>query len=501
MTPPAKQIRLNAGSTLTAAELRAIDALGVRRLTVDSRAVKRGDTFVAYPGESRDGRDFIAQAVAAGASSILWERRGFKWNAAWRLPNLALPQLRARAGLVASHVHAHPGWRLRMIGITGTNGKTTCSQWIARALNQRGIRTAVIGTLGYGLRGTLRPLVNTTPDALWLQAQLANFARRGAAAVSMEVSSIGLEQGRVAGVPFEIAVLTNLTRDHLDYHRTMAKYKAAKAQLFAVESLKHAVLNFDDPFGVELAAGIARRGLKVTGYGFDNGAALPRRLPRVVGSHLVCGADGVHFDVSTPQGRARIASGVLGRHNASNLLATLAVLLACGLRLNDAVMALEGLQAVPGRMQRIGGGRRPLAVIDYAHSPDALENVLRTLRDLTAGDLWCVFGCGGDRDRGKRPLMGEAASRLADRVIVTSDNPRFENPRTIIDEVRRGVRGACTVEPDRRRAIASALRGARRGDVVLIAGKGHEPYQEIRGVRHPFSDLEAARTAMRGARA
>ena len=501
MTARKTQRRSAAAASLTAAELRAIDALSMRHLTVDSRAVKRGDTFVAYPGESRDGRDFIAQAVAAGASSVLWERRGFKWNAAWRLPNLALPQLRARAGLVAAHVYAYPGRRLRMIGITGTNGKTTCSQWIARALNQRGIRTAVVGTLGYGLRGALRPLVNTTPDALWLQAQLATFARRGAAAVSMEVSSIGLEQGRVAGVPFDIAVLTNLTRDHLDYHRTMAKYKAAKARLFAVDTLTHAVLNLDDPFGVELAGSIGRRGLKVIGYGFDCAGLLPRRMPIVVGSHLVSGADGVQFDVSTPKGKARISSGVLGRHNASNLLATLAVLLACDIPLNDAVKALDGLQAVPGRMQRIGGGRRPLAVIDYAHSPDALENVLRTLRDLTAGELWCVFGCGGDRDRGKRPLMGEAASRLADRVIVTSDNPRFENPRAIIDEVRRGVRGACTIEPDRRRAIATALRNARRGDVVLIAGKGHEPYQEIRGVRHPFSDLDTARAAMRGARA
>ncbi len=486
---------------LATGELHAINALKIRHLTSDSRAVKRGDTFVAYRGESNDGRDYIAQAIKAGAASVLWDQRGFKWNAAWRLPNLALTDLRARAGLIADHVYKHPGRRLRMIGVTGTNGKTTCSQWIAHALNQRGVRTAVIGTLGYGLRGKLRPLLNTTPDALWLQAQLAAFAKRGAAAVSMEVSSIGLEQGRVAGVPFDIALLTNLTRDHLDYHRTMAQYKQAKAQLFVGKSLTHAVLNLDDKFGVELAGKIKRSGLQVIGYGFDRVAPALRRLPKVSGSNLACGADGVRFDVATPWGDALVASAVLGRHNASNLLATLAVLLACDVRLKDAVAALEGLEAVPGRMQRIGGGRRPLAVIDYAHSPDALENVLRTLRDLTDGTLWCVFGCGGDRDRGKRPLMGAAASRLADRVIVTSDNPRFENPRSIINEVRRGVRGSCTVEPDRRRAIASALGAARRGDIVLIAGKGHEPYQEIRGVRHPFSDLRAARLALRGTQA
>ena len=222
-----------------------------------------------------------------------------------------------------------------------------------------------------------------------------------------------------------------------------------------------------------------------------------RRLPQVCGSGLRCAADGVDFEVSTPWGDAVVSSRVLGRHNASNLLATLAVLLVCGVKLKDAVAALAEVEAVPGRMQRIGGGRRPLVVVDYAHTPDALENVLRTLRDLTTGELWCVFGCGGERDRGKRPQMGEAASRLADRVIVTNDNPRFENPRSIINEVRRGLRGRCSVELDRHRAIAAALGSARHGDIVLIAGKGHESYQEIRGVRHPFSDVLVARQVLR----
>jgi len=501
MTNPSRTNHTLSKPRLAAADLRALDVLGMRRLTVDSRVMRRGDTFVAYPGENQDGRGYIPQAIAAGAASILWEPRGFKWNPAWRVPNRPISHLRASAGLIAAHVYAHPGSRMRMIGVTGTNGKTTCSQWIARALNERGQRTAVIGTLGYGMTARLRPLANTTPDAVWLQAQLARFAAAGAAAVSMEVSSIGLAQGRVTGVPFDVALLTNLTRDHLDYHRTMAKYKRAKAELFACESLTHAVLNLDDAFGVELAAGIKRRGLQVIGYGFDAANGVSRRLPRITGRNFSSSAAGVRFDVSTPWGEASVASAVLGRHNASNLLATLAVLLACDIGLKEAVASLQRLGAVAGRMQRIGGGRRPLAVIDYAHSPDALENVLRTLRELTTGELWCVFGCGGDRDRGKRPLMGAAASHLADRVIVTSDNPRFENPQGIINEIRRGVRGRCSVEPDRQRAIASALRGARRGDVVLIAGKGHEPYQEIRGVRHPFSDLGAARQALREARA
>ena len=486
--------------TLSAAEWRALDALRMRRLTGDSRAVRRGDTFVACPGAATDGRRYIAQAIAAGAASVLWERRGFRWNPRWRVANRAVAGLRERAGLIASRVYGEPSARLRMIGVTGTNGKTTCSQWIAGALDACGTRTAVIGTLGHGLRGRLRPLINTTPDPLWLQGELAAYTRRGAGAVSMEVSSIGLEQGRVAGVQFDVALFTNLTRDHLDYHRTMARYKRAKARLFACETLTHAVLNLDDAFGRELAGSVGRRGLTLIGYGFE-AAAAPRRVLRVTGSNLQTGATGVRFDVATPWGEARVASPALGRHNAANLLATLTVLLACGVTLDKAVAALARLRDVPGRLQKVGGGRRPLAVIDYAHSPDALEHALAALRELTAGRLWCVFGCGGDRDRGKRPLMGAAASRLADRVIVTSDNPRFENPRAIIDDIRRGVRGACTVEPDRQRAIARALGAARAGDVVLIAGKGHEPYQEIRGVRHPFSDAQAARAALREARA
>ena len=479
--------------------LTTLDRLAIKRLATDSRQVSRGDTFVAYPGESQDGRRFIAQAIARGAASVLWEQRGFHWNPEWRVPNVGVPQLRARAGIIASRVYGEPSTRLWMIGVTGTNGKTTCSQWIAQALNQCGTRSAVIGTLGYGLRRTLHPLVNTTPDAVWLHAQLANFLRRGARAVSMEVSSIGLDQDRVAGVEFDAALFTNLTRDHLDYHRTMQRYRRAKLRLFECESLRHAIVNLDDDFGGELAQRVRRRGLAVIGYGFGSRNRDARRMPRVSGGNLAAGAAGMQFDVRSPWGRATIKSPLIGRHNASNLLGSLATLLASDIRLKDAVATLGRLKAVPGRMQKLGGGRLPLVVIDYAHTPDALEQVLKSLREVAGGAevrIICVFGCGGDRDRGKRPLMGAVASRFADSVVLTSDNPRSEDPRKIIADIRKGMRGDYTVEPERRRAIALALREARRGDIVLVAGKGHETYQEIAGVKRPFSDVAVARAAL-----
>ena len=484
----------------------AVGALGVRRLINDSRAVRPGDTFVAYPGQSRDGREFIPQALARGAASVLWERAGFRWNPRWRAPNLGVRQLRRHAGEIASRIHGRPSACLHVIGVTGTNGKTTCSQWIAQALTRAGRRCAVIGTLGYGLRTPLKALVNTTPDALWLHAQLAEFSRRGAQAVAMEVSSIGLDQDRVAGVEFDVALFTNLSRDHLEYHRTLRRYGEAKARLFAWETLRHAVVNLDDDFGAVLTRHIRRPGLRVIGYGFTAARGAP--VARVTGSNLVTSARGVSFDAKTPWGPARVTSPVLGRHNAYNLLGTLAVLLASGVTLRQAVDALSALKPVPGRLQRLGGGPRPLVVVDYAHTPDALTQALTTLRELLThrspvtghhSRLICVFGCGGDRDRGKRPQMGRVAAALADRVVVTSDNPRGEDPRRIIDDIVAGVRGAggaIVIEPDRRAAILRAVQEARRGDIVLLAGKGHEEYQVIRGARRPFSDAAVAREAV-----
>jgi UDP-N-acetylmuramoyl-L-alanyl-D-glutamate--2,6-diaminopimelate ligase len=320
----------------------------------------------------------------------------------------------------------------------------------------------------------------------------------------MEVSSIGLDQGRVAGVQFDAALFTNLTRDHLDYHRSMQRYRRAKSRLFECASLKHAIVNLDDKFGAELGERVRRSGLSVIGYGFAQRGKDARRRPRVTGGNFAAGPAGMRFDVRTPWGSAAIESAMIGRHNASNLLGVLAILLVSDIKLKDAVSALGALKPVPGRMQKFGGGRSPVVIVDYAHSPDSLEQVLRSLREMIAGSnsrIVCVFGCGGDRDRGKRALMGAAATRLADNVVITSDNPRSEAPLKIIADIRKGARGDYAVEPDRRRAITQALRAARRGDVVLIAGKGHENYQEINGVRRPFSDAAVVRAVLKRLRA
>jgi UDP-N-acetylmuramoyl-L-alanyl-D-glutamate--2,6-diaminopimelate ligase len=487
--------------------LRAVDELGVKRIVSDSRQVRPGDTFLACPGTARDGRDYIGQALANGAASVLWERRGFAWNPRWRVPNLAVADLRRRAGEIASHVHRHPSMPLWMVGVTGTNGKTSCNQWIAQSLTRAGRKCAVIGTLGSGFPGALEPGTNTTPDAAWLHARLAALARRGARAASLEVSSHGLAQHRLAGIDFDVALLTNLTRDHLDYHGTMRSYRAAKARLFAWPSLKWAVLNLDDGFGRDLVARARRPGLNIIGYGFEHRRAPGgARVARVEGRNLHVSLNGVSFDVTSPWGSASVHSPVLGRFNAANLLGSLAALLASDVRLDASVAALARVAPVPGRTERYGGRRRPLVVVDYAHTPDALDKVLRTLRELVPSGaarlrarrprLTCVFGCGGDRDRGKRSLMGRIATRLADQVILTSDNPRGEDPLAIISEILEGARGDCAVVPDRASAIREAIAAAHPGDVVLVAGKGHEQYQEIRGVRHRFSDAAVVRAAL-----
>ncbi len=492
----------------------AIDALGIRRLISDSRALRAGDTFVAYPGETRDGRDFIPQALAADASGVLWECAGFKWKHAWHTSHLGVPGLRHKIGPIASHVYGRPSSRLWMVGVTGTNGKTSCSQWIAQAFNLLGRRCAVVGTLGNGFPDALSAGANTTPDAAWLHGRLGDWYREGARAVAMEVSSHGLEQGRVAGVDFDVAMFTNLTRDHLDYHGSMSSYRRAKARLFEWESLKWSLFNLDDRFGAALAQRARRPGVNVVGFGFE-GAPLRSRLPRVQGRNLRMGLDGVAFDAVTPWGNLRVRSTVLGRFNASNLLGTLAVLLASETSPRDAERVLGALTPVPGRAQAFGGGARPLVVVDYAHTPDALDKMLQTLREVLAqsarsaraqpakntamaknAKLLCVFGCGGERDRGKRPMMGRIATQRADTVIVTSDNPRREAPLQIIAEILEGAVHDCRVIEARAHAVDAAIAAARAGDIVLIAGKGHEPYQEIDGVRHRYSDGAAVQASL-----
>jgi len=483
-----------------------------RGLAADSRAVARGEVFLAYPGERTDGRRFVADAVARGAAAVVWERDGFAWPAGLASPNVAASGLKALAGPLAAELYGRPSERLWVAGVTGTNGKTSCSQWIAQALAGAGRKAAVVGTLGLGYPAgapgrphpaELEENPNTTPDAVALQRALARFLSEGAQAVAMEASSIGIDQGRVRGVKFACALFTNLSRDHLDYHGDMERYAQAKLALFRSPGLEHAVLNLDDALGVRIAQDRAGSGIARTGYTLWPGAGAASGLEHWLEAHEIeLSSAGAKFTlVTNGGGRAEVATALVGRFNVANVLGVIGVLRAAGLSLEAAVAAAGRLEPPSGRMERLGGGDRPLVVVDYAHSPDALDKCLAALRDVargrSAGRLICVFGCGGDRDRGKRPQMGEAASRHADFVWLTSDNPRGEDPRAIIDAIRPGVSVPHELRVDRREAIAAAIAAARAGDVVLLAGKGHEPYQEIAGRRLPFSDADEARAALR----
>ena len=466
----------------------------LRRISSDSRDVREGDAFAAYPGMRHDGRAFIADAIARGAGAVLWETHRFHWNHAWKVPHLPLENLKAKLGTIADFIYGHPSRELWMIGVTGTNGKTSCAHWIATGLDAAGRKSAVLGTLGNGLLGLLSPASNTTPDAALLHETLAALKAAGAEAVAMEVSSHGLDQGRVNGVAFDIALFTNLSRDHLDYHGTMGAYGAAKARLLAWPGLRVAVINADDPFGQSLIESSRAKGRKVLTYGF--GAA------DIGGARLTLSSSGLAFHVETPWGKGEVETGLVGAFNASNLLGVLGVLLVSGVAFEQALAFVSRVEAPPGRMQRIGGDRAPLVVVDYAHTPDALEKVLTALRPavVSGGELVCLFGCGGERDRGKRPQMGRVAGGLADRVIITSDNPRSEDPETIASEIVHGIRETGNrrygVQLDRAAAIAGAIGHAHVGDVVLLAGKGHEPYQETAGERVPFLDWDHATRAL-----
>jgi len=456
-------------------------------LTLDSRAVQHGFLFVAVPGTRADGRAFIAGALARGAAAVVYEADGAESDVR-AAGALGVRRLRQHIGTLADRFYGSPSQRLTVVGVTGTNGKTTTTSLLAQALDRAGRHCGLIGTLGSGFPGRLDPSLHTTPDAISVHRLMADFAAAGAEAVCMEVSSHALDQARVAGVAFDVAVFTNLTRDHLDYHGDMEAYAAAKARLFDFPHLKAAVINADDRFGQEL---IARARARVVSFGFNNGD--------VRANAVRPSSDGLAIEVSTPAGSAEVRSPLLGRFNAANLLAVLAVLLVLGVPLTDAAAVLAHAQPVAGRMERFGGGERPLVVVDYAHTPDALEKALAALREHTAGRLLCVFGCGGDRDRGKRPQMGAIAERLADVVILTDDNPRHEEPLAIIREIAAGMRSTPTVVADRTQAIRAALAEARAGDIVRVAGNGHEDYQQVGAERRPYSDRDTVRALLQEA--
>ena len=481
--------------SLTPADvLRQLDALGIVPAGVadDSRQVVPGDLFVAYRGALADGRRYIGDAIARGAVAVLWEAGDdFVWNPEWRVANFSACGLRPLCGPLAHAVFGQPSERLSLIAVTGTNGKTTISQWLGRAHPRR---CAIIGTLGAGFIDALKETGFTTPEATTLTRYLRRFADDEAQACALETSSIGIEEGRMDGARVDVAIFTNLTRDHLDYHGTMEAYAEAKARLFRWPRLRLAVINLDDPFGAELVARTTAS--KVLCYTQRD---CPDERPGVIRAEAIEETlSGMRFRLCTPNGRAMVETGLLGRYNISNLLAVAAVLVDAGLMPAETAERLAGLMPPPGRLEKVGGHNEPLIAVDYAHTPDALENALKALRglaDTRGAGLTVIFGCGGDRDRGKRPLMGEIAVRLADRVVLTSDNPRSEQPEAILNEIRRGAPDASVIV-DRGEAIRRTVLAAHPAEVILLAGKGHEPYQEIAGVRRPFSDVEEARAAL-----
>jgi UDP-N-acetylmuramoyl-L-alanyl-D-glutamate--2,6-diaminopimelate ligase len=498
---------------------------GTVNLTSDSRRVRPGDVFFAYPGEANDGRKFIASAVDNGAAAVVYDPRDFVPDAGVTVPALAVPDLKNNAGPIAHAFYGAPDAAMFTVGVTGTNGKTSVALWTAQALARLGAGAqveaaagspaAVIGTLGVGLvRGRTEPEFDvtgyTTPDAVLLAGELAKLRAAGADALAIEVSSIGLVEHRAAGMHFDVAVFTNLTRDHLDYHGDMEHYEAAKRRLFDWPGLKTAVVNLDDAAGQRLVAHLRadRPEVAITGYtlrGEDEQPAI-EGVAVLRASNLRSRPAGTEFQLDAP---ALSATGQLartrmvGHFNVSNALAVLGALLARGVDMRAALDALESLTPAPGRMQQIGGQDAPMIVIDYAHTPDALEKTLAALQQVAqerGGELWCVFGCGGDRDPGKRPQMGRIA-QVAQHVVVTSDNPRSEEPRAIIDQILAGMDARHPASQtqaieDRATAILTAVKQAAKADVILLAGKGHEPYQEIKGRKMPFSDADHATLAL-----
>lgn len=466
--------------------------IAVSGLVLDSRDVRPGDAFVCVAGFGAHGLNFVQQARANGAVAILYDHPAPE-GIAVPADAIAVPGLRARMGALADQFHGQPSRSMTMVGVTGTNGKTSTVQLLGQAWQRLGITSGSIGTLGVGLYGQVVPTGFTTPLVLQMHQVLAQLRDAGASATAMEVSSHALDQGRVDAVHYDIAVFTNLTRDHLDYHGSMDAYGAAKARLFQRPGLKAAVINLDDAYAPTLLA-LLDPAVAVVGVS-SRGAA----SARLQAADIVMDSAGLHFQLRADGQQAAVDSPLLGRFNVDNLLAVAGVLLAQGQPLAVIASLLGQLRPISGRMNKLGGqAGQPTVVVDYAHTPDALLQALSSLEDHVDGLLACVFGCGGDRDAGKRPQMAAIAEAHADRVIVTDDNPRSEDGDAIVADILAGFARPETVAVQRDRALAidSAIAGAAAGDVVLIAGKGHEPYQEINGVKHPFDDSQVAQQCL-----
>ena len=470
------------------------------QLRTDSRGVQDGDGFIAWPGAATDGRRYVDAARAQGARACLVEAEGLQAFDLEPADDLAAyPGLKAATGPIAAIWNRDPSQALDVIAVTGTNGKTSTTWWLAQALSALGPSHAcgLVGTLGIGRPPVVVANGLTTPDPVLLQHHFRQFVDDGLRACAIEASSIGIAEQRLAGTRIRVAVFTNFTRDHLDYHGSMQAYWDAKAALFDWPGLQAAVINVDDARGAELAGRLAGGATAL-----DVWTLSCERPARLSATDVRQGERGLVFEVHEGLTTVTLHTHLIGTYNVANLLGVLGTLRALGVPLAEAARACDGLMPVPGRMDCVGEPGEPLVVVDYAHTPDAIEKALQALHSLArsrGGRLWCVFGCGGDRDPSKRPLMGGIAQAGADRVLVTSDNPRSESPQTIIDQILAGLSdpAAVEVEPDRAAAIARAVAEADAGDVVLVAGKGHEDYQEIAGVRRPFSDRGQAIEALR----
>lgn len=466
----------------------------VSHISLDSKDIKENGLFIALTGDQQDGRDFIAAAIDQGAVAVFYDNSDGKKMPDNKIPVLGIEDLRNHVGAIANNFYDKPSLKLTVIGITGTNGKTTCAHLLANILDKENERCAIIGTLGNGFPDALEPAINTTPDVISLHRQMADFFQMGARFVCMEVSSHALVQGRVNGVAFDIAMFTNLSHDHLDYHGNMDTYGDAKEKLFSISTIKHCIINCDDKFGKELINKLqtAQNNISIISYGIGNGM--------VSAQSITSNKNGIVFRAVTQDNEINISSQLFGQFNVYNLLAVLACLLEVGLSLKDSANLLGKVKPVAGRMEQFNGSNlQPLVIVDYAHTPDALEKALLAVRDHCRNMIWCVFGCGGDRDKKKRSVMGRIASQLADYVILTNDNPRTELPEKIIKDIEAGFSSKPKIIYEREDAIRYAITNAKSDDVVLVAGKGHETYQQIGDKKIDFSDRLIVREILRQA--
>ena len=468
-------------------ELKKI-GLHLSDISNDSRFVKKNTLFLAYPGLHFDGRNYIPEAIKKGAKAIFYEKKDFVWKKSWNVPHLSIDDLKNKEGEIAHIFYKEPSKKIYTIGVTGTNGKTSCTYWIAELQNILGKKTGLIGTLGYGCK-KLKNHAYTTPDAISNHRIFKDFKENHVKSVVMEVSSHALAQGRVNSIHFDVAVFTNLSRDHLDYHLNFKNYFNEKKKLFHFPSLKVAVINIDDVYGKKLKTSLAKKKLKVITYGIKGGD--------IRATHINYSASRTTFRLHFKKEIYQVDVPLVGEFNVYNVLAVVSSLISSGFEIKKIIKQLACISQVPGRMEKIGKKSTPKVFIDYAHTPDALQKALETLKGKTYGKLICVFGCGGNRDTGKRQAMAKAVSKLADMSFITSDNPRNESPKKIVNEISKFMKGSFKIEIKRDKAIQKAIQFAKKEDVILIAGKGHEKYQEINGIRYPFSDQKCTKNALK----